>query len=255
LTDDTLSRRVESSRRELQQLTDRGRQLKAVPQIDAVRAWQHDCAGLVHELSGGSKAHWLARAYSDAFLVRSGEGGLVVEAPATEIIDRILAVLRRADESLVGISAAVAAGAAAPAGDVDIPSIRRFDFVRNAELRPVLEQAFLDSARAFEIADYASALTTSCVILEAIITDALQGPYGANIAEWSFADRIVAAEKSGLIRGGCARLPPAARAYREGTPPTGTAVGDAEGGTVSERDARLTRQVLLVIMRDLNPTR
>jgi hypothetical protein len=249
LTDDTLPRRVDSSRRELDQLTRRGRLLRAAPEIDAVRAWQHDCAGLVHQLSGGSKAHWLARAYSDAFLVRRGESGIVVEAPATEIIDRVLAVLRRADESLERISAA------GPPGGAPLPSIPRFDFVGNAELRPVLEQAFLDGARAFETADHASALMTWCVILEAIITDALQARNGVNIGEWSFADRIAAAEQAGLIRGGCARLPPTARAYRAGAPLAGSALRGAEAATVAERDARLTRQVLLVVMRDLNPTR
>jgi hypothetical protein len=58
------------------------------------------------------------------------------------------------------------------------------------------------------------------------------------------------AEKAGLIRGGCARLPTIARTYRDQV--------DAESGskaTVSERDARQAGQVLHVIMRDLDPGR
>ena len=68
----------------------------------------------------------------------------------------------------------------------------------------------------------------------------------------SFQDRIVAAERAGLIRGACARLPPVARTYRELTD------GDGElrpGVSVTEREARLAGQVLRVVMRDLNPGR
>jgi hypothetical protein len=61
---------------------------------------------------------------------------------------------------------------------------------------------------------------------------------------WSFDARIAAAERSGLIRGGCSRLPAIARAYRDGEPPVVTA-----------RDAKVARQVLHVVMRDLNPGR
>ena len=30
------------------------------------RIWQHDCEAAIADLSGGSKSHWLSRAYSDA---------------------------------------------------------------------------------------------------------------------------------------------------------------------------------------------
>jgi len=62
----------------------------------------------------------------------------------------------------------------------------------------------------------------------------------------SFGERIAAAENANLIRGGCVRLPAVARAYRSIAPPD---------GIVSERDARITRQVLHVVMRDLDPGR
>ena len=42
------------------------------------------------------------------------------------------------------------------------------------ELRPVVERAYTDSRRALEQADYSLALLTSCGILEAIVTDALE---------------------------------------------------------------------------------
>jgi len=69
------------------------------------------------------------------------------------------------------------------------------------------------------------ALINSCGILEAIVTDALEHEGidalvaleipAAKIADWSFDDRLAVAEKAGLIRGGCARLPEIARRYRE----------------------------------------
>jgi hypothetical protein len=144
----------------------------------------------------------------------------------------------------------------------EAPAPRRFNFVHNPELRPVLEQAYSDGRRALEQGDYELALLTLCGILEAIVTDALEHkgfsaltamdtPPG-KIADWSFETRLSVAEKTGLIRGGCARLPAVARAYRDLTDTNG------EGGSkaaISERDARLTGQVLHVVMRDLDPGR
>ena len=72
------------------------------------------------------------------------------------------------------------------------------------------------------------------------------------IADWSFETRLAVAERAGLIRGGCARLPAVARTYRDHSD------ADGESGpktTVSERDARQAGQVLHVVMRDLDPGR
>jgi len=105
-------------------------------------------------------------------------------------------------------------------------------------------------------------LINSCGILEAIVTDALEYmgldslasraievPPG-KVADWSFDDRLAVAEKAGIIRGGCARLPEIARKYRD--------VTDADGNpqlSVSEQEAKRTTQVLHVVMRDLDPGR
>lgn len=228
----------------LDRLTRRGREiaarLKTTPDsaVD-IRAWQQDCAAAINELSGGSKAHWLSRAFSQAFLVRPADGGVVTEASAAEIVDRLLAVLAQASASLASMEAADAiAGATAE------PAPRRFDFVRDAALRPVLEQAYVESGRALEAGDVHHAFITACSILEAIITDALARMLD-DVAEWSFDARITAAESEGLIRGGCARLPAVARTYRD-LPPQ---------ATISERDAKVVRQVLHVVMRDLDPGR
>ncbi|MCM3877438.1 MAG: hypothetical protein NEA02_13615 [Thermoanaerobaculia bacterium] len=250
--DDNLRRQRDTSLAGLEVLIRRGRQIRNTPAADAVGAWQRDCAAAINQLSGGSKAHWLARAYSGAFLVRSAPGGVILEVDTTEIVERILGVLSQGATSLSGMEDVAASSGAAPRP-------RRFEFVRNAELRPVLEQAFAGSRDALERGEFALALILSCGVIEAVLTDALDGaearahdaPEGHR-AEWSFERRIAAAESAGLIRGGCARLPPVARRYRDLTDADGELRGDAP---VSEREARLAGQVLQVVMRDLDPGR
>jgi hypothetical protein len=163
----------------------------------------------------------------------------VVEAGVGEIVDRILDVLEQAGASLSKMDDD------AMVSSTEAPARRRFEFVHNRELRPVLEAAFVESGRAFENGDARHAFLTSCGVLEAIITDALEYD-GAQTAECGFEERIAAAERAGLIRGGCARLPPIARTYRD--------VAESDG-PVSERDAKVVRQVLHIVMRDLDPGR
>ena len=226
--------------------------------LAATRLWQQDCATTINQLSGGSKAHWLARSYSEAFLMRSTAGRVVEEATLDEIVGRIVGVLDQAVASL----SRMGDGGGVPASAEAAPRPRRFDFVHNLELRPVVEQAYSDSRRAFDQGRYGLALLTACGILEAIVTDALEhkglgalaadGMPAGKIADWSFEARLAAAEAAGLIRGGYARLPPVARRYRDLAHVDGEPGPD---GTVSERDARLAGQVLHVIMRDLDPGR
>ncbi len=261
--DEELRHQRDTSVGQLEALIRRGRQIRDTRAVDATRAWQQDCAAAINQLSGGSKAHWLARAYSGAFLLRSADGGVVLEADATEIVDRILDVLAQGVTSLSRMDDVTAAS-----GAPQRP--RQFEFVHNAELRPILERVFADSRDALERGEYGLALILSCSVIEAVITDALDhaqsgaldaadGPArrslgeGGPIADWSFDTRIAAAERAGLIRGGCARLPPVARAYRSLTDADGDLRADAP--PVSEREARLAGQVLRVVMRDLDPGR
>lgn len=223
--------------------------------IAATRVWQEDCGVTVNQLSGGSKAHWLARSFSEAFLIRSEVGGAVEEAAPVEIVKRLLDVVEQAIGSLSQMGTSVSSLSS------EAPVPRRFDFVHNRELKPVLEQTYTDSRRALDQGDYDLALLNSCGILEAIVTDALEhkglsalaasGVPAGQIADWSFEARLAVAERSGLISSGCARLPAVARTYRDIT-------NTGESGpraNVSERDARQTGQVLRVVMRDLNPSR
>ncbi len=254
--DEHLRHQRDTSLRQLEVLIRRGHQIKHARAVDAIRAWQHDCAAAINQLSGGSKAHWLSRAYSGAFLVRSADGGMVVEADATEILDRILRVLEQAAASLSdmdGVAASVSAKAASDRSSAAAPPSRHFDFVHDEDLRPILERAFADSRAALERRDFGVALILSCGLIDALLTDALEhhAPEGP-IVDWSFDARIAAAEHAGLIRGGCARLPAVARTYRDLTDVDGNLRADT---TVSEREARLAGQVLRVVMRDLDPGR
>lgn len=232
---------------DLERLVHRGRELRNglasdLSMQDAARAWQQDCAALINRLSGGSKAHWLARAYSQAFLLRSSAGAVIETASMAEIVERIVDVLLQARSSLSQMGDRIPDAT---------PRIRRFDFVHNEILRPVLEQAYRDSRSALDEGRFGTAFITSCGILETIITDALER-IGQRIADGSFETRIAAAERAGLIRGGCARLPPRALKYRDFTQTSEALNPDA---TISEHEARLAGQVLRVVMRDLDPGR
>jgi len=256
----------------LDSLIRRGRQLLETLANDppnpaamgVTRAWQEDCGVTINQLSGSSKSHWIARSFSQAFLMRSTNGEALTEAAPTEIVKRLLGVLEQAVTTLTGIedgsdASAITAVSASPSA---APATRRFEFVHSSELKPVLEQAYIDGRAAIELQDYELALRTSCGILEAIITDALEhrgqnalagadAPAG-KICDWSFETRLAVAERTGLIRSGCARLPAAARTYRDHTAAHGATNAEAR---ITERDARVAGQVLNVIMRDLDPGR
>jgi hypothetical protein len=239
--------------RQLDELMRDGRELQALLEtepssattIAAIRSWQQACAGMVNHLSGGSKAHWLARAFSEAFLIRSVAGQAVGEASLTDIVGRLLEVLAQGSRSLAQVAEAPDAWSGAA------PKPHRFEFVHNAQLRPFLEQAYLDGRSALEQGRYAESLITTCSALEAIITDALEH-HGRNSHEWSFQTRIDTAERTGLIRGSCARLPSMALNYRDLIDGDGTLHPNV---IVTARDARVTSQVLQVVMRDLSPGR
>jgi len=133
--------------------------------LSNVRAWQQQCGIAVNELSGGSKAHWLARAFSEAFLVRPAAGEVVAEAPVAEIVSRLLDVLHQAGEALMQTRDGVlmqGPAAAAP---------HRFDFVHNTALRPVLERAYEDGRSAFDEGRFGPSLVVTCGVLEKTLVE------------------------------------------------------------------------------------
>ena len=180
---------------------------------------------------------------------------------------RVVDVLVRARDSLLEMDDASIfagqAGAASVDGSPYQPApagVQRFGFVHRSELQPILTRAFADSDDAFERGDFGAALVLVCGVLEAIITDALEhAAHGApageerpRVVDMAFAARIAAAERAGLIRGGCARLPRLALAYRDLLDDDGVLCADA---IVTARDARVAGQVLRVVIRDLDPGR
>jgi hypothetical protein len=267
--DENLRTQVETYLSHLDGLIRRGHQVRdtliTAPSnpsaLAGARTWQEDCGVTINQLSGGSKAHWLARAFSSSFLMRSADGRAATGAAPEEIAKRLIEVLNQAVASLSGINDSPGiSGSSGATALSEGPPPRRFEFVHNPELRPVVEQAYIDSRRALEQKDFGAALRTSCGILEAIVTDALEhkglvalagsGAPAGEIGVWPFETRLAVAEKTGLIRGACARLPAVARTYRDHAEDD-----SALEATVSERDARVAGQVLHVVMRDLDPGR
>src|SRR5712692_11830681 len=106
--DESLRAQIETYLSHLDGLIRRGRQVcdalasnpSSKSAIAATRAWQEDCGVTVNQLSGGSKAHWLARSFSDAFLMRSAAGSAVEGAAPAEIVNRLVGVLEQAVASL-----------------------------------------------------------------------------------------------------------------------------------------------------------
>ena len=261
---ESLQAQIETYLTHLDGLIRRGREVRDALTTDpndssaiaATRRWQEDCGVTINQLSGGSKAHWLARSFSEAFLMRAASGQAALGAAPAEIVQRLLDVLDQAVGSISQMDGPLIS--ASP----EAPPPHRFDFVHNSEIRPVLERAYIDSRRALEQRHYDLALLTSCGILEAIVTDALEqtglgaliasGAPTDRIADWSFETRLTVAERAGLIRGGCARLPAVARTYRDHAEDDS---GNEMKATISEREARLAGQVLHVVMRDLDPGR
>src|ERR1700680_2768059 len=92
---------IETYVRHLEGLIQRGRELRDSLAADpsnrsalaSNRVWQQDCGITVNQLSGGSKAHWLARSFSEAFLMRSTVGRAVEGAAPAEIVKPVLDVL------------------------------------------------------------------------------------------------------------------------------------------------------------------
>ena len=262
--DENLRAQIDSYLLQLDGLIRRGAALRGTLEADpsnnsalaAYRIWLQEIGVTINQLSGGSKAHWLARAFSEAFLVRATAGQVVDAVAPAEIVTRLVGVLEQAIASLAQMGEGLGATATPQAS----PAPHRFDFVHNTALRPILEQAYPDGQRVLEQGNFSMALVAYCGILETIVTDALENrnltalPADdtslGRVTDWPFETRLAVAESAGLISGGWARLPDIARKYRDFTDAV-----DILKAQVSERDARRTLQVLHVVMRDLDPGR
>src|SRR5258707_6541866 len=108
--DESLRSQVENYLSHLDGLIRRGRQLRETLRKDpsnksiiaALRVWQEDCGVTINQLSGGSKAHWLARSFSEAFLMRSTAGTAVAGAAPDANVKRPIHVLEQDVRYLTG---------------------------------------------------------------------------------------------------------------------------------------------------------
>src|ERR1700730_16187112 len=108
--DESLQAHIDTYLSHLAELIRRGRQLRDTLATDPssksallpTHVWQQDCVVTINQLSGGSKAHWLARSFSEAFLMRSSAGQAVEGAAPDEIVQRLIHVLEQAAASLAG---------------------------------------------------------------------------------------------------------------------------------------------------------
>ena len=138
--DESLRAQIDSNLSHLDGLIRRGRQLRETLAEDpsnksalvANRTWQQDCGVAINQLSGGSKAHWLARSFSEAFLLRTASGQVIEAVAPAEIVERLVGVLDQAVNSLSQMGADQGASASPQAASLP----HRFDFVHNIELRP-----------------------------------------------------------------------------------------------------------------------
>ena len=121
--DESVQAQIETQLSHLDGLIQRGRQIldrlangASSPVVMAeIRAWQEHCGATINQLSGGSKAHWLARSFSNAFLMRIADGRAAEGIAPEEIVKRLLDVLGQAVISLSGMAEAFSLGGA-PSG-------------------------------------------------------------------------------------------------------------------------------------------
>src|SRR6202047_2944581 len=137
--DESLRAHIDTYLSHLADLIRRGRQLRDTLATDpssksallATHVWQQDCGVTVNQLSGGSKAHWLARSFSEAFLMRSTVGRAVEGAAPSEIVNRLVDVLDQAFTSLSRMDHGPVVSASPEAG----PPPRRFGSVPHPQPR------------------------------------------------------------------------------------------------------------------------
>src|SRR5579862_9420905 len=123
--DQSLQSQVQTYLSHLAGLIGRGQQLRETlganpfdaTTIAAMRRWQEDCGVTINQLSGGSKSHWLARSFSQAFLMRAADGSAMEGAAPVQLAQQLLSVLRQAVASLTETDnkAITAASSHAPA--------------------------------------------------------------------------------------------------------------------------------------------
>src|ERR1700694_2209776 len=117
--EESLRAQIDSILPHLAGLIRRGRQLRDTLAEDPSnksalvdnRAWQQDCGVAINQLSGGSKAHWLARSFSEVFWLRTTSVQVIETVARAEIVERLVGFLAQAVISLSQMGEAQGASA------------------------------------------------------------------------------------------------------------------------------------------------
>ncbi len=147
-----------------------------------------------------------------------------------------------------------------PSESTPVTQTREFSFVRNAELRSILERDYAEIQRAFVASCWKSVIILSGGAIEAILVDRLQSepsratasnkaPKNADISKWDLNDLVNVAVDLGYVSPGAEKLTHSVRDYRNLVHP---------GNEIRKKlrfdseEARIALEVLHIIWRDLS---
>lgn len=141
-----------------------------------------------------------------------------------------------------------------------VTQTREFSFVRNAELRSILERDYAEIQRAFVASCWKSVIILSGGAIEAILVDRLQSdpgratasnkaPKDADISKWNLNDLVNVAVDLDYVSAGVEKLSHSVRDYRNLVHP---------GNEIRKKlrfdseEARIALEVLHIVWRDLS---
>lgn len=141
-----------------------------------------------------------------------------------------------------------------------VTQTREFSFVRNAELRNILERDYSEIQRAFIAKCWKSVIILSGGAIEAILVDRLQSDPGRatasnkapkvpDISKWDLNDLVNVAVDLGYVSAGAEKLSHSVRDYRNLVHP-GNEIRKKLG--FDSEEARIALEVLHIVWRDLS---
>jgi hypothetical protein len=141
-----------------------------------------------------------------------------------------------------------------------VTETREFSFVRNAELRSILERDYAEIQRAFVASCWKSVIILSGGAIEAILVDQLLGdpgratasnkaPKDADISKWNLNDLVNVAVDLDYVSAGVEKLSHSVRDYRNLVHPGNEIRKKLSFGS---EEARIALEVLHIVWRDLS---
>ena len=144
--------------------------------------------------------------------------------------------------------------------DSPVTQKREFGFIKDAELRKVLERDYLEIQTAYVARCWKSVIILSGGAIEAILTDialqnatqakaATSAPKESDVTRWDLADLINVAVELKLVSAGVEKLSHSVRAYRNLIHP-GNEIRNKL--TFDAEEAKIALEVLHIVHRDLS---